>query len=316
MYNPDMKQVGIVVMLAMALFIPAASKKGDNPFVGRWDITVTTLTGDQPGWMEVVEKDGNFQARIQIRGGSLRPINEVKPEKARLILTLTPAAEGRLALLWELSLKGNQLVGSQKRGDTVQGQLIGVRAPELKPKPPKAWSNPQPLFNGKDLTGWEAGDPRNNHWVARNGELVGEERGSNLRTTRKFDDFKLHFEVNCPQGGNTGVYLRGRYEVQIEYDPAAAVDKTHSMGSIFGLLAPSTDLPPKPGEWENFDVTLLGRYVTIVRNGVTIIDNQQIPGITGGALDSREADPGPFNIQGGRSAGIKYRNITVSVPKR
>ena len=311
-----MKEVSLVLMLAMAVFNPAASKKGGNLFVGRWDITVTMPTGAQPSWMEVAEKDGNVQVRIQLRGGSVRPVNEIKLERGGLILTLNPAAEDRPAILWELSLKGNQLMGTQKRGDSVQGQLVGVRAPELKPKPAKAWTNPQPLFNGKDLIGWEPGDPPHNHWLARNGELVNEERGSNLRTTWKFDDFKLHFEVNCPQGGNTGVYLRGRYQIQIDYDPGVGDDKSRGMGSIFGFLAPSTDLPPRPGEWENFDVTLLGRYVTVVRNGVTVIDNQEIPGITGGALDSREADPGPFNIQGSHSGGVKYRNITVSVPKR
>jgi hypothetical protein len=175
LHNADMKEVSLVLMLAMALFNPATSKKGGNLCVGRWDITVTMPTGAQPSWMEVVEKDSNLQVRIQLRGGSVRPVNEIKLERGGLILTLNPAAEDRPAILWELSLKGNQLMGTQKRGDSVQGQLVGVRAPELKPKPAKAWTNPQPLFNRKDLTGWEPGDPPHNHWLARNGELVNEE---------------------------------------------------------------------------------------------------------------------------------------------
>src|SRR5262249_26497813 len=178
-----------------------------------------------------------------------------------------------------------------------------------------AWSAPEPLFNGTDLSGWEPDNPANNHWKAQNGVLLNEARGANLRTTRKFDDFKLHIDLNCPENANSGIYLRGRYEIQLEYDPAGTEDKYHSMGSIYGSLGPAVELPRRPGQWESFDVTLVGRTVTIVRNGVTIIDQQEIPGITGGALDSNESQPGPFYIQGDHTGGLQFRNITISVPK-
>ena len=136
--------------------------------------------------------------------------------------------------------------------------------------------------------------------------LTIETKGANLRTTRKFDDFKLHIEFNCPENGNSGVYLRGRYEIQVEYEPVGTEDKYHMMGSIYGVLGPAVESPRKPGQWESFDVTLVGRYVTIARNGVTTIANQEIPGITGGALDSNEGQPGPFYIQGDHTGGMKY----------
>jgi 3-keto-disaccharide hydrolase len=84
-------------------------------------------------------------------------------------------------------------------------------------------------------------------------------KGANLRSTRKVDDFKLHIEYHCPENGNRGVYLRGRYEIQVEYEPQGSEDKCHGMGSIYGMLAPKVELPRKPGEWESFDVTLVGR---------------------------------------------------------
>ena len=195
--------------------------------------------------------------------------------------------------------------------------LTGVRAPLLKRKPPKAWTAAEPIFNGKDLTGWEPIDPAAaNHWVAKDGELVNEAKGANLKTTRKFDDFKLHIEFNCPDEGNSGIYLRGRYEVQVEYETPDANGKFHSMGSVYSFLAPAVELPRKPGEWESFDITLVGRRVTVVRNGVKTIDNQEIAGITGGALDANEGEPGPFYIQGDHTGGMKYRNITIQVPKK
>ena len=193
--------------------------------------------------------------------------------------------------------------------------MAGVRAPKLGHADPRAWTNPEPLFNGKDLTGWEAFNPANNHWVVKDGVLVNEAKGSNLKTTRKFDDFKLHVEYNCPDNGNSGIFLRGRYEVQVEYEPSDANDKYHSIGSIYSFIPPRVALPRKPGQWESFDITLVGRWVTVVRNGVKTIDAQEILGITGGALDSNEVAPGPIYLQGDHTGGMMYRNITISVPR-
>jgi hypothetical protein len=88
------------------------------------------------------------------------------------------------------------------------------------------------------------------------------------------------------------------------------------MGAVYGRLAPSTELPRMAGKWETFDVTLVGRTVTIVRNGTTIIDGKEIAGITGGALNADEGEPGPFYIQGDHTGGLLFRNITVAVPKK
>lgn len=304
-----MKQLGPVLILTASLL------NAGSPFAGRWDITVTTPDSKYPGWMEFVEKDGSPQVRVQPRAGSVHPATNVKVDGSHLTLTLTSASAKRPEVTWELTVNGDQLTGTEKRGGAAAAQLAGVRAPALKRAAPKAWTTPEPLFNGKDLTGWEPDNPKNNHWVAQNGVLLNESRGANLRTVRKFDDFKLHVEYNCPDGGNSGVYLRGRYEVQVEYEPADANDKLHGMGSIYGFLAPAAGVPRRPGAWESFDITLVGRWVTVVRNGGTVIDNQEIPGITGGALDSNEAEPGPFYIQGDHTGGMKYRNITISLPK-
>ncbi len=306
----------ILPLIGFAALLSALPQNGAAPFEGRWDISVSTSNGSYPGWLEVVERDGQLQVRVQPRAGSVRPVKDARIEGSRLIVPLTSASAKGPAMDWVLAAAGARLTGELKRGGEVIGQVAGVRAPELKRPAPPAWSNPEPLFNGKDLAGWEPDRPANNHWVARDGALLNESKGANLRTTRKFDDFKLHIEYNCPEGGNSGIYLRGRYEIQVEYEPAGTEDRYHSMGAIYGFLAPSVELPRKSVQWESFDVTLVGRNVTILRNGVKIIDNQEIPGITGGAIDSNEAEPGPFYLQGDHTAGMRYRNITVSVPKR
>jgi len=217
---------------------------------------------------------------------------------------------------WDFTAADGKLTGTQTRPGSATGQIIGLQAPKLDRPMPKAWSKPEKLFNGKDLTGWEPlltepGKPVENNYKAIDGELVNTAPGANLRTKRTFQDFKLHVEFNCPKDGNSGVYLRGRYEVQVAYDKN---DEKHAMGSIYGLIAPVA-MPEKPGEWESFEITLVGRHVTVVRNGVTTIDNQEIAGPTGGALDSNEAEPGPIYIQGDHTGGMKYRNLTIQVPR-
>jgi hypothetical protein len=309
-----MRRFTIGLMILAALLAPAFAQKG-SPFAGRWDFNITTPGGTRASWLGVTEKNGNLEVWYQPTGGNVFEVKDFKVEGSHLTLTLSAAAGNRPALTWELNASGEKLTGVQKRGD-YSIELTGVRAPELKRNAPEAWTDPEPLFNGKDLDGWTPiGNPASSHWTVKDGLLVNEAHGANLKSTRTFDDFKVHYEVNCPDGGNSGFYLRGRYEVQIEYEPLSENPPERRIGSVYGRIAPKPELPRTPGQWETFDVTLVGRMVTVVRNGVTTIDHQEIEGITGGALDANEGQPGPFYIQGDHTGGLKFRNITVSVPK-
>jgi hypothetical protein len=123
--------------------------------------------------------------------------------------------------------------------------------------------------------------------------------------------FKLHVEFNCGIESNSGVYLRGRYEVQIETDSAEEPPSHHTAG-VYGFLAPTPELPRKSGEWQSFDISLLGRMITVVQSGHTVIDHQEIPGITRGALDSQEELPGPIYLQGSKKGREAFRNIVIT----
>ena len=318
------------MLLATAVVSPAFPQTTAQPFLGRWDITVTATTRSWPQWMELTEISGKLAGRIQPQGGAVRTIVAATVEGGHLKITVAAATEraGRVSpeTIWDLTAAGEKLAGFQKQGDDVSVKLAAVRAPELKRNAPQAWNSPEPLFNGKDLTGWEpVNNPANSHWVVTEaGELKNETRGSNIRTTRKFDDFKLHVEANCPNppaapGGrpefcNSGIYLRGRYEIQVGSE--GGVSPSHEMGAVYGYFEPAVDMPLAAGEWQVFDITLVGRYVTVVRNGVTIHDHREIPGITGGALDSNEGEPGPLFLQGDHDGGMKYRNVTIATPRK
>ncbi|HYP09458.1 MAG TPA: family 16 glycoside hydrolase [Bryobacteraceae bacterium] len=312
-----------IVIAAAALLPWTVAAQDAKLFLGRWDMVATPATGaPYPQWMELVEKDGKIEGRFQPRGGRWRPIEGAKLEAGKLILSLS-SGQGP-ALSWQLESAGkDKIKGLEKRGEADGPTLAGVRAPKLDRPMPKAWSAPVALFNGKDLTGWEPiGNVQNNKWVARDGELVNDnpvvegQKGpaaANLKSTAKFQDFKLHFEVNCPDHGNSGFYLRGRYEIQIGTEGGARPD--HEMGSIYSHYPPPAGAELGLGKWTSFDVTFVGRRVTVLRDGKVYHDNVEIPGPTGGALDSNEAEPGPFFLQGDHRGVIRYRNITVSTPK-
>ena len=308
--------VMIATAVTCVISTPALAQKSNSPFAGRWDFNIAATSGISARWLGVTEKDGDLEVWYQPGGGHVYPVKDVHVNGAHMTLTVSPASEGHPAVTWELEAKGGKLAGEEKRGNSTTA-LTGVRAPELKRGDPKAWTEPKPLFNGKDLEGWDPiGDAASSHWTVQDGMLVNTARGANLRTTRKFDDFKLHFEVNCPEDCNSGFYLRGRYEVQIESEVPLTAPVERRIGSIYGRIAPQPDLPRAPGKWEIFDITLVGRTLTEVHDGVTTIDHKVIEGITGGALDADEGEPGTFYIQGDHTGNLKYRNITVSVPKK
>ncbi len=311
-----MKPVWFALTFGAVLLAPALSQKNAKPFDGRWDLTIVTAKDTYPSWMEFSDGGGQPEVRVVGRVASVHPAKDVKVDGSHVSFTTSEWFNGDIPVGWDIHVVGGKLSGTQKRSDGVEGKLTGVPAPALNRKPPVAWSTPEPIFNGKDLSGWQPDEPSKNHWVAENGELVNQAAGANIRTTRQFNDFKLHIEYNCPEDGNSGVYLRGRYEIQVEYEKPGTDDSFHGMGSIYGFLAPAVELPRQPGQWESYDVTLVGRTVTVARNGKTIIDQKEIPGITGGAINSHEAEPGPLYIQGDHTGGMKYRNITISVPKR
>jgi hypothetical protein len=313
-----------LILSALAAALPAcAAAQSAKPFLGRWDVTVTSPSRSWGQWFELSERDGKLAGRIQPSGGAVREIIEARIEGADLVIVTAAATATAIATrpaqTWVLSTDSAALKGSQKNGENETAKLAAVRAPELKRPMPRAWSTPEPLFNGKDLTGWEALGQNTSYWVAREGELVNDnpgdrqKPGANIKTTRKFDDFQLHIEVNCPEHGNSGIYLRGRYEIQVGTE--GGTQPKNEMGAVYGYYPAGGNVPLNLGNWSVFDITLVGRYVTVVRDGVKIHDNVEIPGITGGALDPNEGEPGPFFVQGDHQGVIRFRNITISVPK-
>lgn len=289
----------------------AAQQPVEPPLTGRWDITVTAPGGDYPSWLEVGwSGDRTLVGRYVGRVGSARPISRIEFARDTLRFSVPPQWEpGDHDLQFEAVLENDRLSGwtTDPAGNRLTWRAR--RAPALRRSTTPRWGRPITLLNGVDLTGWGP-IGSNSQWKVVNHVLTNAAAGANLVTRDSFTDFKLHVEFRYSPGGNSGVYLRGRYEVQVEDTPGAE-PTNDGLGSIYGFLIPSEKAAKRPGEWQSYDITLVGRTVTIVLNGRRIICEQAIPGITGGALDSNEETPGPIFLQGDHGP-IEYRNIVLT----
>jgi Domain of Unknown Function (DUF1080) len=284
---------------------PASAQAG--PF-GRWDLTIHEGAITWPMWLEL-SAGPPVSGRLQGRTGHALPLEDLELAGTKVRFTLPSEQPRPDQPRFEAAVAGNSMVGALVMPSGSRLQVTGRRAPALERSEPPAWGAEMDLL-ASGLERWTARDPTHNGWRIDNGELVNEPPSSDLITKDRFTDFKLHLEVNVPPEGNSGIYLRGRHEVQVQ-DDHGREPGSRRMGGIYGQVTP-TALPAKPaGEWQAFDITLVGRRVTVVLNGVTILENVEIPGITGGALDSNEAEPGPLMLQGDHSA-IRYRNIRIT----
>jgi hypothetical protein len=310
-----MKRIPICLLLILVL----GSFKQDNPaydktVIGRWDLTVNMDGRIVPSWLEVkLSGTRTLVGYFVAEGGSARPVAKISSSNGKLSFSIPPQWDrADKDMVLEGTVNGDQISGTIHSSGGKEFSFTGEKAPLLKRTKAPQWSAPINLLQKTGLKGWHASG-KTNQWVVENGILKSPKSGSNLITDQKFADFKLHIEFRYPAGSNSGVYLRGRYEVQVEdnrgMEPASTL-----FGGIYGFLTPNEMVAKAPGEWQSFDITLVGRRVSITANGKPVITDQIIPGITGGALDSKEGEPGPIMLQGDHGP-VEYRNITIRTGK-
>ena len=231
----------------------------NNPLAGRWDLTLTTPDGELPSWIEVSFPGGDPKVLFVGAMDHAVPPKDLKIKASEFQFVSPKGEEGFPDdMLFRGKLVGDKLVGDVTDSAGAKWPLTGVRAPLLDAKGTPEWGPPIQLFNGVDLSGWTLRDPsKSGSWKVEHGELIAIGRGSDLITIAKFGDFKLHIEFKNGKSTNSGVYLRGRYELQIETDEAAQTGEFHT-GGIYGFLAPNPEQLRVPGVWQTFDVTTSG----------------------------------------------------------
>lgn len=209
---------------------------------------------------------------------------------------------------------GKKTFGAAVKGDLLDDGMILTQPSKLggsfKGYRQRQWGEPVELFNGKDLSNWDQfGDLENKNWKVVDG-IMTTTGGANIVSKEKFRDFRMHVEFMVPSGGNSGVYLRGRHEIQVSDSIGSTPPNWHDCGALYSRIAPGVNACKKADTWQTFDILMINNYVTVVFNGQIIIDSEEVEGITGGMLDSNEDEPGPIYLQGDHGK-ISYRKITV-----
>ncbi len=300
-------------------------------YLGKWSLHLP----QGAGWLDIRQEEGYLDADILWKGGSVVPVSHIYYLDGKVYIDRTSAKtlerkndrSQQVTKRLELEAGGDQLIGRYveptSSGSAKTTVFYAVRIPRL-PQAPDLnrikYGAPVKLFDGHSLDGWQSvPKDRMSAWSVENGVLVNDPshhtsgdrhvRTSNLRSDAVFEDFNLTIEVNIPKGSNSGVYLRGIYEVQVMDSYRRELD-SHHMGALYSRITPTTAAERPPGEWQELDMILCKRHLTVSLNGVKIIDNQPIEGVTGGALSADQFSPGPIYLQGDHGT-VKYRNVVL-----
>lgn len=339
-----MKKIKLLILSAILIITSANWSQAfnvynpiniDEGFYGMWTLSIEDGT---VGWLEVHHKEGYLDGRLLWKGGSVLPVANIYfTEDDNLVVTRVRSVmksekgaemERRHMVTDVLNIKrdGDNLTGifsSPKhngKGQTITS-FTGVRLPPV-PKAPDLsslkYGRRIKLFNGRNLKGWKLIDPEKaNGFKVVKGVLVNDpvqDEGhhvsyGNLRTQREFEDFNLTLQVNVPKGNNSGIYLRGMYEIQV-FDSFGKELDSHNMGAVYSRITPTTAAERPPGEWQTLDITLCDRHVTVILNSEKIIDNQPVYGPTGGAIIADVFAKGPIYLQGDHG-DVSYRKIEL-----
>lgn len=316
----------------------AALKNDISQFLGQWTMDIGT---SQVGWLEVRQEDKYIDADLLWGGGSVLPVPYIYMADNILFVGRDPRKAIR-----KKNEKGEEVrshnfptwVEIKRDDEKITGYYLqpkisgsgfdsvkikGTKLPDVPPAPDMAkvkFGEPIHLLNNKDLTGWKMVEQtRANGWSVVEGVLINDPvqkegaaplRYGNIRTEQEFEDFNLKLEVNVPAHSNSGVYLRGRHEIQVSDSYGLPLD-SHNMGALYSRLTPVLSAEKKAGEWQSMDITLCDRHLTVILNGKNIIDNQPVYGPTGGALTSDVFAPGPIYLQGDHGK-VMYRNLVLT----
>jgi hypothetical protein len=310
-----------------------------DPFLGVWALDLDKENSNA-GWMEIRQEDGYLDASVLWSGGSVNPVDFVFKAEDHLIITRSnilirekdepgkPVREHRQIFWYDIQKEGSDVISGTAffpEANGIGAEVVSFTGKRIPPVPPTPnlgdikFGKKVKLLNGKDLSGWELLEPNSvSGWKVTDGVLVNEPvqtegqphiHYGNLRTTETFEDFNLKLEVNVPEGSNSGVYLRGIYEIQVLDSYGRPLD-SHNMGALYSRIVPLMAAEKPAGEWQKMDITLYKRHLTVLLNGKMIINNQPVKGVTGGAMTADEFIPGPIYLQGDHGK-VSYRNIEL-----
>jgi hypothetical protein len=309
-------------LLGLLLLAACPAFSAGEDFNGRWDITVTQGRG-RAWWAELngvgtAAPTGKF---VSAYGGDMNTIDTIAVENGELRFTINQPGRSRAVpkstsrSVYRAHLVAGKLEGTfeVEGGNTPPLNWTGVRAPVIQDKDDGTWKEGKPvnLFNGKDLTGWKGLNPdAQMKWTFQDGILRNAPPTTDIISEQKFWNFKLHVDFRIVENSNSGIGLRGRYEIQILEDYGKPPN-THGAAALYSRVAPSVNASKPAGEWQSYDIRLVGRQLTVVHNGTKVLEKVEVEGLTAIATNADEGEPGPFIVQGDHSY-VEIKSFVVT----
>ncbi len=326
-----------LLIISSLCWTPELVAKDSDAFIGNWALTIPN---GRAGWLGVTQEKGYLDGSILWGGGSVVPVASIYVNGDALIVTRTRNVDRKdsdgkvirrhtftetiLAKITGDKMQLTQIRPNNNGNGVRKNEFTGKKTPPLPAKPDLSkvkYGEAKILFNGENLDGWKlTNSNQTNGWSVNKKErlLINrpvQQQGKphisygNLQTIEEFEDFNLTLEVKYPPKGNSGIYLRGVYEVQVS-DTYGKPRDSHHLGGIYSRLEPESAVEKPADQWQSLDIILVDRHVTVILNGTSIINNEPPLGCTGGALWSDELRPGPIYLQGDHT-GVEYRNIVL-----
>lgn len=322
-----------LLCLVMPGWVASQESTSELPLelIGDWSLA---MDSNEPAWMRIEDNNGVPQAHFRVYIGGSGPFKISQVVDGKVVFDIKPIRKNKASKEFTKRTVHVGVVNGKLEGVIVLApsdggakRKVGFSGKRVPPMPKSApdlsqvkFGHPIALFNGKDLSGWKPYESNKiNGWSVKDGMLVNETTKTdfsptgdhaNLRTVDEFEDFWLHVEFLVEEKRNSGIYLRGMYEAQV-VDRDSRMQGKQGVGAIFGKIVPSVNAGKPGGQWQTYDITLVDRHVTVVLNGVKVIDNQPIDGPTAGAIYTDASAPGPIYFQGDHTA-VKYKNIYLA----
>lgn len=308
-----MQRLAIALTTALAVAAVVTMGADNKAFLGRWNLTGTGADSNAVFWLEVKEEAGQLSGMFLNRGGSPVKLPAIEVKGDELVFT-TSAPEGKTGQTFRAKRKGDGLDGSTTTTDGKTIAFAGARPPvwpAANANGAHTFGKPVELFDGKTLDTWTLQIPnRPSGWSIVDGAMTNEKGANNLVSKQTFKDFRIQAEYKIEPGSNSGIYLRGRYELQV-LDDYGKAPESHGHMAIYAWVAPLVNATRPAGEWQTMEAVLVANKVTVTLNGQKVHDNATIQAITGGALDANETQPGPIMLQGDHGK-VWYRKVTVT----
>ena len=315
----------ISLVFVILFFGAFSSNSSASELDGDWSLSLKSGT---PAWLSIKRIDGKPVIKMRLHVGPEGPQTNIKEVNGRLSFTLKQNKKQKDTKTVDLGIKSGKLEGviisTSMDGTVTETPFTGKKIPPVSSTPPDLAK----VRFGLPLSISMAGTSPVGVPTKRIKSMAGESKTDSSLTrpqrptsvppalTQIFAPMPFTKTSGCTlsfwfKKRATAVSTFAACTRRKSWIGTAACRACKGSASVFGRIAPSKNAGKKGGEWQSYDLTLVDRHITVILNGEKVIDNQPVPGPTGGAVFTDPTTPGPIHLQGDHTS-VAFRNIYLA----